>query len=214
MVRQDSQNLPKKLSMLLKTLFDRTCALFGLIVLSPVLLAVAILIRAKMPGGPVIFKQTRIGRYGKPFTMCKFRSMTMNHGGSSISIKGENRITPLGSVLRKYKLDELPELWNVLKGDMSLVGPRPDVPGYADKLQGGDREILCLRPGITGPASLKYRNEEELLARQPDPQRYNDEVIFPDKTRINRAYLERWSFALDLKIIFCTVLGKDFKQIP
>ena len=198
--------------MLIKTLFDRTCAFFGLIVLSPVLLTVALLIRIKMPGGLVIFKQTRIGRHGKPFTMYKFRSMTMHHSGSSVSVKGESRITPLGSVLRKYKLDELPELWNVLKGDMSLVGPRPDVPGYADKLQGDDREILRLRPGITGPASLKYRNEEELLAQQDDPQRYNDEVIFPDKTRINRAYLAHWSFGLDLKIIFCTVLGKELQE--
>lgn len=198
--------------MLTKTLFDRTCAFFGLIALSPALLAIALLIRIKMPGGPVIFKQTRIGRHGKPFTMYKFRSMTMHHSGSSVSVKGESRITPLGSVLRKYKLDELPELWNVLKGDMSLVGPRPDVPGYADKLQGDDREILRLRPGITGPASLKYRDEEELLARQADPQRYNDEVIFPDKTQINRAYLAHWSFGLDLKIIFCTVLGKDLQE--
>lgn len=198
--------------MLTKTLFDRTCAFFGLIALSPALLAIALLIRIKMPGGPVIFKQTRIGRHGKPFTMYKFRSMTMHHSGSSVSVKGESRITPLGSVLRKYKLDELPELWNVLKGDMSLVGPRPDVPGYADKLQGDDREILRLRPGITGPASLKYRDEEEILARQTDPQRYNDEVIFPDKTRINRAYLAHWSFGLDLKIIFCTVLGKDLQE--
>ncbi|MBO8431726.1 MAG: sugar transferase [Bacteroidetes bacterium] len=198
--------------MLTKTLFDRTCAFFGLIALSPALLAIALLIRIKMPGGPVIFKQTRIGRHGKPFTMYKFRSMTMHHSGSSVSVKGESRITPLGSVLRKYKLDELPELWNVLKGDMSLVGPRPDVPGYADKLQGDDREILRLRPGITGPASLKYRDEEELLARQTDPQRYNDEVIFPDKTRINRAYLAHWSFGLDLKIIFCTVLGKELQE--
>ena len=198
--------------MLTKTLFDRTCAFFGLIALSPALLAIALLIRITMPGGPVIFKQTRIGRHGKPFTMYKFRSMTMHHSGSSVSVKGESRITPLGSVLRKYKLDELPELWNVLKGDMSLVGPRPDVPGYADKLQGDDREILRLRPGITGPASLKYRDEEELLARQTDPQRYNDEVIFPDKTRINRAYLAHWSFGLDLKIIFCTVLGKDLQE--
>ena len=198
--------------MLTKTLFDRTCAFFGLIALSPALLAIALLIRIKMPGGPVIFKQTRIGRHGKPFTMYKFRSMTMHHSGSSVSVKGESRITPLGSVLRKYKLDELPELWNVLKGDMSLVGPRPDVPGYADKLQDDDREILRLRPGITGPASLKYRDEEELLARQTDPQRYNDEVIFPDKTRINRAYLAHWSFGLDLKIIFCTVLGKELQE--
>lgn len=119
----------------------------------------------------------------------------------------ESRITPLGAKLRKYKLDELPELWNVLIGDMSFVGPRPDVPGYADKLVGEDREILQLKPGITGPASLKYRNEEEILASVEDPIRYNDEVIFPDKVRINREYMEEWSFWGDIRIIFKTVLG-------
>lgn len=123
-----------------------------------------------MPGGPVIFKQKRVGQYGRLFTMYKFRSMTVAHSGSSISVKGESRITPLGAVLRKYKLDELPELWNVLIGDMSFVGPRPDVPGYADRLEGEHRRILLLKPGITGPASLKYRNEEELLAEQKEPQ--------------------------------------------
>ena len=114
--------------------------------------------------------------------------------------------------MRKYKLDELPELWNVLIGDMSFVGPRPDVPGYADKLIGEDRKILQLKPGITGPASLKYRNEEELLARQEDPVKYNDEVIFPDKVRINLNYLNHWNFWLDIKIIVYTVLGKELKE--
>jgi len=150
--------------MLLKYLFDRIVSFFGLIFLSPVMLVVAILIRVKMPGGPVLFKQKRVGKDGKLFTMVKFRTMTVNHGGSSVSVAGENRITPLGATLRKYKLDELPELWNVLKGDMSFVGPRPDVPGYADQLKGDDREVLKLRPGITGPASLKYRDEEEQIA--------------------------------------------------
>ena len=135
--------------------------------------------------------------------------MTVSHSGSSISVKGERRITPLGAVLRRYKLDELPELWNVLIGDMSFVGPRPDVPGYADKLEGNDRRILQLKPGITGPASLKYRNEEELLAEQDDPQRYNDEVLFPDKVRINIEYLDNWSFGYDIKIIIYTVFGKN-----
>lgn len=183
-------------------------ALMGLVVLSPVFFVVALLIRVKMPDGPVVFCQQRIGRDGKPFTMCKFRSMSVKHGGSSVSVAGESRITPLGAVLRKYKLDELPELWNVLKGDMSFVGPRPDVPGYADQLQGDDREILRLRPGITGPASLKYRNEEELLATVENPQQYNDEVIFPDKIRINLYYLRHYSFIKDLQIIMCTVLGR------
>ncbi len=184
-------------------------AFFGLIVLSPVLLVVAVLIRIKMPGGPVIFKQQRVGQHGKLFTMYKFRSMRVHHSGSSVSVAGESRITPLGAKLRKYKLDELPELWNVLIGDMSFVGPRPDVPGYADKLEGDDRRMLLLKPGITGPASLKYRNEEELLARQENPQKYNDEVLFPDKVSINIDYLDHWSFWKDIKIIVYTVLGKD-----
>lgn len=186
-------------------------ALVGLAILWPVLLVVAVLIKIKMPGGPVIFRQTRVGRNGKLFTMYKFRSMTVNHEGSSVSVAGESRITPLGAKLRHYKLDELPELWNVLIGDMSFVGPRPDVPGYADMLQGADREVLKLRPGITGPASLKYRDEEEQLAKQPDPQRYNDEVIFPDKVRINRYYLHHYSFIKDIKMIICTVLGRHMR---
>lgn len=192
----------------MKWLFDRLMALIGLLVLWPVLLGVAILIKIKMPGGPVIFKQRRVGRNGKLFTMYKFRSMTVGHGGSSVSVAGESRITPLGHVLRKYKLDELPELWNVLVGDMSFVGPRPDVPGYADSLKGEDRNVLKLRPGITGPASLKYRDEEELLAKVEDPQRYNDEVIYPDKVRINLYYLNNYSFVKDIQMIICTVLGK------
>lgn len=137
--------------------------------------------------------------------------MTVGHGGSSVSVAGENRITPFGAKLRKYKLDELPELWNVLIGDMSFVGPRPDVPGYADKLVGEDRKILLLKPGITGLASIKYRNEEELLAQQADPIKYNDEVIFPDKVKINLNYLENWSFITDIKLIIYTILSKDYK---
>ncbi len=197
--------------MTLKTFFDRLMAIVGLLMLWPVLAVLAVLIRVKMPGGPVIFRQKRVGRDGRLFTMYKFRSMTVGHGGSSVSVAGESRITPLGAKLRRYKLDELPELWNVLVGDMSFVGPRPDVPGYADNLTGDDREVLRLRPGITGPASLKYRNEEELLARQPDPQRYNDEVIFPDKVRINRYYLHHYSFIKDIEMIFATVLGFKVK---
>ena len=195
--------------MILKWILDRLVSLIGLLVLWPVLVVIAILVRAKMPGGPVIFKQKRVGHHGKLFTMYKLRSMTANHSGSSVSVKGERRITLWGAKLRKYKLDELPELWNVLIGDMSFVGPRPDVPGYADKLQGADRRMLLLKPGITGPASLKYRNEEELLAKQEDPQKYNDEVLFPDKVKINIEYLDNWSFWYDIKIIIYTVLGKD-----
>ena len=195
--------------MFLKLVFDRGGSLVGLIFLCPVILAVGALIRIIIPGGPFIFKQKRVGQHGRLFTMYKFRSMAVDHSGSSISVKGERRITPLGAKLRKYKLDELPELWNVLIGDMSFVGPRPDVPGYADKLEGENRRMLLLKPGITGPASLKYRNEEELLAQQEDPQKYNDEVLFPDKVRINIEYLDNWSFWNDVKIIIYTILGKD-----
>ena len=195
--------------MFFKSVFDRGGALFGLIFLCPVLLAVGALIRIRMPGGPVVFKQKRVGQHGRLFTMYKFRSMTIGHSGNSVSVKGESRITPLGAKLRKYKLDELPELWNVLIGDMSFVGPRPDVPGYADKLEGENRRVLLLKPGITGTASLKYRNEEELLAQQEYPQKYNDEVLFPDKVRINIEYLDHWSFWNDIKIIIYTIFGKD-----
>ena len=197
--------------MILKFIFDRLAALLGLLLIWPLLLVVAILIKVKMPGGPAFFTQKRVGKHGRLFTMYKFRSMTVHHSGSSISVAGESRITPLGAKLRHYKIDELPELWNVLIGDMSFVGPRPDVPGYADVLQGEDREVLELRPGITGPASLKYRDEEDLLARQSDPVKYNDEVIFPDKVRINRYYLHNYSFIKDIQMIFCTVLGKHMK---
>ncbi|MBO5631732.1 MAG: sugar transferase [Aeriscardovia sp.] len=197
--------------MILKWLFDKVLSLVGLLALWPVLLVVAILIKFKMPDGPVLFIQNRVGRDGKLFTMHKFRSMAVSHDGSSISVAGEARITPLGAMLRKYKLDELPELWDVLIGNMSFVGPRPDVPGYADQLQGNDRRVLELRPGITGPASLKYRDEEELLAKVDNPVVYNDTIIFPDKVRINLYYLEHYSFAKDIQIILCTVFGKNMK---
>ena len=190
-----------------KWMFDRLMAMVGLLSLWWLMLLVAISIKVKMPG-PVLFRPQRVGRKGRLFTMVKFRTMLVNHGGNSVSVAGESRITPLGSVLRRWKLDELPELWNVLLGDMSFVGPRPDVPGYADTLTGEDREILQLRPGITGPASMKYRNEEEILSAVENPQKYNDEVIFPDKVRINRLYLHDHSFFLDLKMIVATVLGK------
>ena len=199
----------------MKYLFDRAASLLGLLVLWPVLIIIALLIKVRMPGGPVIFKQQRVGRNGELFTMYKFRSMTVSHSGSSVSVAGESRITPLGSILRKYKLDELPELWNVLKGDMSFVGPRPDVPGYADQLQGENRLILKLRPGITGPASLKYANEEEILAQVSNPVKYNDEVIFPDKVRINLNYYHNHTFWGDIRLIFQTIFRSyELAEIP
>lgn len=194
--------------MIAKYLFDRIMAFVGLVVLSPILFVVWILIRIKMPDGPAVFTQKRVGKGGKLFTMYKFRSMSAHHSGSTVSVAGESRITPLGAKLRRYKLDELPELWNVFIGDMSFVGPRPDVPGYADKLEGDDRRVLQLRPGITGPASLKYRDEEVLLATQANPQEFNDKVIYPDKVRINLYYLDHYSFVADIKMIIATVLGK------
>lgn len=194
--------------MIAKYLFDRIMAFVGLVVLSPILFVVWILIRIKMPDGPAVFTQKRVGKGGRLFTMYKFRSMSAHHSGSTVSVAGESRITPLGAKLRRYKLDELPELWNVFIGDMSFVGPRPDVPGYADKLEGDDRRVLQLRPGITGPASLKYRDEEVLLAAQANPQEFNDKVIYSDKVRINLYYLDHYSFVADIKMIIATVLGK------
>jgi lipopolysaccharide/colanic/teichoic acid biosynthesis glycosyltransferase len=194
-----------------KRLFDITASIFGLIVFSPIFLGIAILIKLKMPG-PIFFRQNRVGKDAKLFCMVKFRTMKVNHGGSTISVKGESRITPLGATMRKYKLDELPEFWNILTGDMSFVGPRPDVPGYADILKGDDRLLLTIRPGLTGAASIKYSNEEELLSEQEDPIKFNDEVLYPAKVRINNNYVKNWSFFLDIKIIIYTLLGKSLED--
>ena len=208
--------------MLIKWIFDRAAALFGLLLLWPVLLIVAILVKVKMPGGPAFFVQKRVGKGGKLFKCHKFRSMTVNHNGSTVSVAGDSRITPFGATLRHYKLDELPGLWDVLIGNMSFVGPRPDVPGYADKLQGDDRDVLKLRPGITGPATLKYRLEDEMIAEyvakkqaagdkrpmQEIATEYNDKVIYPDKVRLNCYYYRHYSFVKDIEMIFATVLGK------
>lgn len=158
-----------------------------------------------MGDGPVFFKQKRIGQFGKPFTLVKFRTMTPDCTGPSVTVYNDARITNFGSFLRRYKIDEIPELWNVLKGEMSFVGPRPDVEGYADKLEGENKKILMLKPGITGPATLKYCREEELLAQQNDPLKYNDEVIWPDKVKINMLYLDNISLRGDIKIIFQTL---------
>lgn len=231
--------------MILKWLFDRVVSLLGLLILWPVLLVVAILIKVKMPGGPVFFVQKRVGKGGKFFDCHKFRTMTVKHNGSTVSVAGDSRITPFGATLRHYKIDELPGLWDVLIGNMSFVGPRPDVPGYADKLEGADRDVLKLRPGITGPATLKYRLEDELLSnvrtlvqgsrffdersdkvddkvqgfsltqeqidKMSDQELavwYNDNVIYPDKVRLNSYYYHHYSFIKDIQMILCTVLGK------
>ena len=211
--------------MILKWIFDRVVAFIGLCFLWPVLLIVAIMIKVKMPGGPAFFCQQRVGKDGKLFTCHKFRSMTVKHSGSTVSVAGDSRITPFGATLRHYKLDELPGLWDVLIGNMSFVGPRPDVPGYADQLQGDDRVVLKLRPGITGPATLKYRREDEMISEyvakrqaegdtrpmQEIATEYNDTVIYPDKVRLNKYYYEYYSFVKDIEMIFATVLGFKVK---
>ena len=215
--------------MILKWIFDRLVSLIGLLLLWPILMIVAILIKVKMPG-PILFVQKRVGKDGKLFDCHKFRSMKVDHGGSTVSVAGESRITPMGAKLRHYKLDELPELWDVFIGNMSFVGPRPDVPGYADALEGEDREVLKLRPGITGPATMKYRDEEEQIAEFISEMKneelrmkngipadysdeqvavwYNDTVLYPDKVRLNRYYLHHYSFIKDIQMIVYTVLGK------
>ena len=211
--------------MMLKWVFDRAVALIGLLFLWPVLLIVAILVKVKMPGGPAFFVQKRVGLNGKLFNCHKFRTMTVKHNGSTVSVAGDSRITPLGATLRHYKLDELPGLWDVLIGNMSFVGPRPDVPGYADQLQGDDRRVLQLRPGITGPATLKYRLEDEMISEyvakkqaegdkremQEIAVEYNDTAIYPDKVRLNLYYLDHYSFIKDIQMIFCTVLGRKME---
>lgn len=211
--------------MILKWIFDRLVAFIGLLFLWPVLLIVAILIKKKMPGGPAIFVQKRVGKDGKLFNCHKFRTMTVKHSGSTVSVAGDSRITPFGAMLRHYKLDELLGLWDVLIGNMSFVGPRPDVPGYADMLQGDDRRVLKLRPGITGPATMKYRLEDEMISEyvaqkqkegdnremQVIAEEYNDQVIYPDKVRLNLYYLDHYSFIKDIQMIFCTVLGKKMQ---
>ena len=292
--------------MIIKWLFDRIVSLIGLICLCWLYPLVAILIKIKMPG-PAFFVQKRVGKDGKLFICHKFRTMRVNDsvdgnrltvkgdrlanetenkngGWSTVSVAGDSRITPLGAKLRHYKIDELPELWDVFIGTMSFVGPRPDVPGYADKLVGGDRIILKLRPGITGPATLKYRLEDEMIAEWVKGVRltvsgervevngerlevngerlevngerlevngerltvkassdgslrekfdknliqnlpkdvnemtdqelavwYNDNVIYPDKVRLNKYYYEHYSFWKDIQMIVCTVLGKKME---
>ena len=234
--------------MFIKRILDIIASLLGLLILWPVLLVVAIMIKVKMPGGPAIFTQKRVGKGGKLFTCHKFRTMTMapkasealngskGSNWSTVSVAGDSRITPFGAKLRHYMLDELPGLWDVLIGNMSFVGPRPDVPGYADKLVGNYRDVLKLRPGITGPATLKYRLEDEMIADyirrvrneelgmrnegQPDFSTmsdqevavwYNDNVIYPDKVRLNCYYYRHYSFIKDIEMIFATVLGFKVK---
>ena len=195
---------------MMKRLFDFITSLIGLILLSPIFIILSLLVKIYSEGS-IFFVQERVGKNGEIFKMVKFRSMTViPNSNGTISVKGDVRITKIGAFLRKFKLDELPELWNVLKGDMSLVGPRPDVCGYADNLKGEDRKILELRPGITGVASLKYYDEEDVLATQDNPLKFNDEVIYPDKVRLNLDYYHNNNLWIDIKIIFATIFRVNY----
>ncbi len=189
---------------MLKRTFDILLSVFAIFLLFPFFLVVSFLIVIDS-GFPIFFLQKRIGRGAKEFNIIKFRTMKTNNENITITVSDDSRITRIGKYLRKTKIDELPEILNVLFGQMSFVGPRPDVKGYADKLKGANRKILSLRPGITGPASLKYYNEEYILSQKSNPKKYNDEVIFPDKVKINMHYFHNRSFFLDLKIIFATI---------
>ena len=190
-----------------KRLLDISLSIPGLILSFPVL-GLLLIIAAINTNSSGLLAQKRIGKDGKAFLLYKLKTMRNDDEASTfITTSKDKRITHFGRFLRKTKLDELPQLWNVLIGKMSLVGPRPDVPGYADQLRGEDRIILSVRPGITGPASLAFKDEEEVLAKQENPQQYNDEVIWPEKVRINKEYIKNYSLRTDIKIIWKTVFG-------
>lgn len=188
---------------IIKRLFDLFFSFIGFtLLLLPLLVLIGFSTISTKKFG--LYSQIRIGFSGKAFVMYKIRTMIQGNESQVITIENDPRITWFGRFLRRFKLDELPQLWNVIKGDMSLVGPRPDVPGYADQLKGDDRIILSVKPGITGPATIKYKNEESLLANQKDPVVYNDEVIWKDKIKINKKYIEHWSLKGDVVFLFRT----------
>ena len=189
----------------IKRIFDFTLALIGLLITWPVIL-IAWVIASLETKSNGFFLQKRVGQNGKLFTIIKIKTMK-DLPGSTVTTATDRRITKSGRFFRKYKIDELPQLINILKGDMSFVGPRPDVPGYADRLEGDDRVILSVKPGITGPATLKYKNEEEILARVDNPKEYNDKVIWPDKVKINKEYIKNWSLKKDIEYIIKTIKG-------
>lgn len=196
------------MNFLAKRIFDVFFALLGLLALWW-LIIIAWLVASLDAKTSGLFIQTRVGRNGKYFKIFKIRTMRVsNKKFSTVTKTSDIRITKIGKFWRKTKIDELPQLINILKGDMSFVGPRPDVPGFADQLVGDDRVILSVRPGITGPATLKYRHEEELLDSVEDPEKYNREVVYPDKVKINRKYVENISVVKDIQYIIRTVTGK------
>jgi lipopolysaccharide/colanic/teichoic acid biosynthesis glycosyltransferase len=199
-------SIPRHL-LFMKRLIDVTVALAGLL-LAGWVIAMAALVARLETGEPGFFAQSRIGRHGRPFDMYKIRTMKSSGAlQSTVTTLRDERITRSGKIFRRTKIDELPQLYNVLVGQMSLVGPRPDVAGFADRLVGEDRAILALRPGITGPATLMYRDEETLLAGVDDPETYNREVVFPHKVRINLDYIRNYSLIGDIKYMIGTVFG-------
>lgn len=179
------------------------CSL-ALILLSPVLLILGLTIWAT-DGFPIFFRQVRVGRDGKPFWLLKLRSMRKNNAGMQVTSAGDPRITGIGRILRRYKLDEIPQLWNVVRGDMAVVGPRPEVPGYVDLKDPIWRAILKRRPGITDVPTLVYRNEEEILASSLQPERFYRDVILPDKLALNLAYSRKASAWQDLRLVVLSV---------
>ncbi len=190
-----------------KRLFDIAFSVAGIVVTLPVMV-MAWIVASVDTRSNGLFVQKRIGQHGKPFYVWKIKTMKPVSGAdSTVTTSQDCRITKSGAFFRKTKIDELPQLFNVLFGQMSFVGPRPDVPGFADLLEGEDRIILSLRPGITGPATLKYKHEETLLSKVQDPERYNREVIWPDKVKINKAYIRNWSLSKDVGYLIKTVLG-------
>ena len=203
--QQVSVRLPSSGRLYRKRLFDMVCAALGLLVLSPVLLVCALLVGLTSPGG-VLFRQERVGKDGVPFTIYKFRSMRKDNAGLKISTSGDSRITPVGRVLRKAKLDELPQLWNVLKGDMSFVGPRPEVREYTDLYTPEQWQVLLVRPGITGLASIRYRNENDLLSASADPNRTYIEEVMPAKLALDLEYIPPACGSYDIKLILETLV--------
>ena len=197
----------KSRQIIIKGMFDLLLALVGLALTVPIII-LGWVIASIETNSNGFFLQKRVGKNGQIFTLVKIKTMKPVSGiNTHVTQKNDVRITKSGVFFRKTKIDELPQLWNVLIGQMSFVGPRPDVKGYADKLQGKDKMILLVRPGITGPASLKYKNEEILLAKQANPEQYNNEVIWPDKVKINVNYVKNWSFSQDLLYIYQTIIS-------
>jgi len=189
---------------IIKRIFDITISIVALpFVLIPLILLLVVATISTGKNG--LFTQWRIGKNGDPFRLYKIRTLKGTDHNSVVDMKQQE--TGFGGWLRKHKIDEFPQLLNILKGDMSLVGPRPDIPGYADLLTGEDRIILSIKPGLTGPATIKYRNEDNLLLAQRDPQKFNDTVIWLDKVKINKMYIKNWSFMKDIKYLLASIVN-------